>query len=456
MGNEQLREAYRDKAVLVVGMARSGIAVAQLLSSLGARCVLSDTKPNVEGLSHLLEIGCVAKLGEPAETLVAGMDYVIVSPAVPLDAPVIQAANREGIPVCSEIGLAAQLLQGKQVAITGTNGKTTTSTLLRDMLENAGRVVHLVGNVGLPVSTVVLEAKPEDISVIEVSSFQLEHMEDFHPHGAAILNLTPDHLNRHGSMEAYGALKEGMLRHQLPSDFFVYNADDAFCVSVYERAKAKCIPFARQQKLKTGAWMQDGQLVLGGRALCDVDELGPGLIGPGNLENALAAAAMASELSVPAPVIRHTLRTFAGVPNRMEYVRSHEGITYINDSKGTNPVSSVQAVRGMKGPTVLICGGEDKGISFDGFIQAIIENEHIRHVVLIGDTAEQIERLLKQAGFDACHRVGYDFAKAIDTARSLAVEGGAVLLSPACASFDMFQDFEERGAMFRQIVHALQ
>lgn len=449
-----MENGWLGKRALVVGMARSGMAAAELLTALGARAVLCDAKAAIPGMDALLAAGCEAHLGEAAETLVAGCDAVIVSPAVPQDAPVCREAARRGVPLLAELEFAAQLVQGTQIAITGTNGKTTTCSMVGEMLKNAGRNAYVAGNIGLPLSAVALRTAPEDCTVIEVSSFQLEHMESFHPRVAALLNLTPDHLNRHGTMEVYGALKEGLLRNQHSGDRFIYNADDPFCRAVAGRAQARAIPFSRTQVQEEGAWVGEGQIILQGKALCGEEELS--LPGPHNLENALAAAAIAAELAIPLPVIRHTLRTFAGVEHRMETVRMLGGVRYINDSKGTNPESSIRAVEGMRVPTVLIAGGYDKGISFDAFAEAIARSGHIAHAVLIGKTAGSIRDALARAGFTACVMAGFDLEEAVRTARSLAAEGGTVLFSPACASFDMFKDFEDRGRQYKELVNALQ
>ncbi len=448
-----MNECWKDKRVLVVGMARSGLAAAETLLELGALAVLSDAKAEIAGAEALIAKGCEGRLGESAESLVSDCDAVIVSPAVPKEAPVIAEANRLGVLVLAELEFAAGLVQGMQIAITGTNGKTTTCALTGEMLKNAGKNTYVAGNIGLPLSAVALKTTPDDYSVIEVSSFQLENMPAFHPRVAVMLNLTPDHLNRHGTMEAYGALKEGMLRNQTEADYFIYNADDPFCSAVAGRARAKTVPFSRTQALKDGAWIQDGQMMVGGRALCGVEELS--LPGAHNQQNALAAAAIAAQLSVPAPVIRHTLRSFQGVEHRMETVRTLHGVKYINDSKGTNPESTVPAVQSMTVPTVLIAGGEDKGIQFDLLADAVRQNPNIRHVVLIGRTAEMIREALEKAGYTACTMAGFDFEKAVRLARELVGESGAVLLSPACASFDMFKDFEARGRIFKEIVAAM-
>lgn len=446
-------EDWKNKRVLVVGMARSGVAAAGLLCAQGALPVLSDSRPDKAGLDTLIAMGCQARLGEMPETLVDGCDAVVVSPAVPMDAPVVRRAQALHVPVLGELELAARFVRGTQVAVTGTNGKTTTVSLTGEMLRNAGRRAFVAGNIGLALSGVALETREEDVCVIEVSSFQLETVDRFHPHVAALLNLTPDHLNRHGTMEAYGALKSRITERQEARDFFVYNADDPFCAQVASQTRAQAVPFSRLTPQETGAWVENEQILVEGRALCGVDALS--LPGPHNLENALAASAMASCLGVPAPVIRHTLRTFSGVEHRMESVRVLDGVRYINDSKGTNPDASIRAVEGMTVPTVLIAGGDEKGTSFDGFARAIRANPNIRSVVLMGKTAGKIGEALERAGYSAYQTAGYDLEKAVRLARQAAERGGAVLLSPACASFDMFSDYEERGKQFKRIVNAL-
>ena len=322
------------------------------------------------------------------------------------------------------------------------------------MLKNAGRNAFTAGNIGIPVSHVAMEARPGDDIVIEVSSFQMEMTREFHPRGAILTNLTPDHLNRHGSMEVYGALKARMVAKMDANDFFVYNADDPFCVKTAEGCKARKVPFSRTQKLKSGAYVQDGQVIVGGKALCAAEEIR--IPGPHNLENALAASAMAAEAGVPLPVIRHTLRTFAGVEHRMEFTRELDGVRWINDSKGTNPEATMRGVEGMKVPTVLILGGSEKGTPFDALAKTILANPNIRKVVTIGATAEKIEQALRAAGFTDITPCGSDFGFAIETCRKLAQPGWAVLFSPACASFDMFSDYEARGRIFKEMVNRLQ
>ena len=447
-------ESLKNKRVLVVGMARSGLAAAKLLCQLGATPVLSDNKKEIEGIDELIAIGCESRLGEPAEALVEGCDAVIVSPAVWCNAPVILKAQQLGVPVMSELDFGFLHCAGSKYAVSGTNGKTTTVTLVAEMLKNAGRNAFTAGNIGIPVSHVAMEARPGDDTVIEVSSFQMEMTREFHPRGAILTNLTPDHLNRHGSMEVYGALKARMVAKMDANDFFVYNADDPFCVKTAEGCKARKVPFSRTQKLKSGAYVQDGQVIVGGKALCAAEEIR--IPGPHNLENALAASAMAAEAGVPLPVIRHTLRTFAGVEHRMEFTRELDGVRWINDSKGTNPEATMRGVEGMKVPTVLILGGSEKGTPFDALAKTILANPNIRKVVTIGATAEKIEQALRAAGFTDITPCGSDFGFAIETCRKLAQPGWAVLFSPACASFDMFSDYEARGRIFKEMVNRLQ
>ena len=401
-----------NKRILVVGMARSGVAAAQLLLENGATPVLSDRKPEDAfggELDALRGTACEFRLAEDPVRLLSEVDGLVISPGVPIDAPVVLAAKEQGIPMVGELELAWSLLQGEVLAISGTNGKTTTTTLLGKIFENAGRVTHVAGNIGSPLSAVAMKSKKDDVVVVEVSSFQLESIKTFHPHVAALLNITEDHLNRHGT-----------------------------------------------QPVENGAFVEDGKIVWqwngARRTICDAEQI---LIpGPHNLENALAATAMACAMGVPAPVIRHTLQSFSGVEHRIEKVRVFQGVTYINDSKGTNVDSTIKAVQSMKAPTVLLLGGYDKHTDFMPLCREIIASGRIDDVVVMGETARQIREQLEEAGYDRITQA-YSLRDAVDKARALAVSGGNVLLSPACASFDMFRDYEHRGAVFKEIVNAL-
>jgi len=447
------------KRVLVVGMARSGIAAAQLLLNHGALPMLYDAKKAEafgQDLVALHETACEFHLGEDPMPLLDRSDLVVISPGVPIDAPIVKAARERAIPLVGELELAYSLMQGDVLAISGTNGKTTTVTLLGKMFENAGRIVHVAGNIGYPLSLVALNSKKGDVAVVEVSSFQLESIKTFHPCVAALLNITEDHLNRHGTMEQYTRLKQRIFENQTQDDVAVLNLDDPALVKMADKVRARVAFFSRTQSVANGACVEDGKIVWRWdgltKPICDADQI---LIpGPHNLENALAATAMAAVRGVPPAVIRHTLQSFTGVEHRIEKVRVLEGVTYINDSKGTNVDSTIKAVQSMKAPTVLILGGYDKHTDFMPLCKEIVASAIISHVVAMGQTARQITQTLEEAGYCSVTQA-YSMEDAIEKARRLAISGGNVLLSPACASFDMFRDFEHRGQVFKEIVTAL-
>ncbi len=447
------------KKVLLVGMARSGIAAAELLKKHGATPLLNDrkTESDFEGaLDGLKAIGCEFRLGQDPVTLLDEADALVISPGVPITAPVVRAAAEKNMPMVGELELAASLLSSPYVAITGTNGKTTTTTLTGKIFENAGFKAHVAGNIGYPLSAVAMEDRAEDMTTIEVSSFQLESIETFHPRVAALLNITEDHLNRHGTMAEYIRLKKRIFENQTAQDVAVLNMDDAETAKMAADLKAQIAFFSRTQKVENGAYVDNGKIVWqwkGERVeICDADQI---LIpGPHNLENALAATAITCAMGITADVIRQTLLTFAGVEHRIEKVRVFEDVTYINDSKGTNVDSTIKAVQSMTAPTVILLGGYDKHTDFAPMCAEIMQSKFIAHAVVLGETAEQIARQLKEAGYTAITHAE-SLQDAVDKARALAQKGGNVLLSPACASFDMFRDFEHRGEVFKQIVNEL-
>ncbi len=447
------------KRILVVGMARSGIAAAELLLHHGAVPVLSDSKrEDAFGgeLDGLRGTECEFRLGEDPVKLLPGVDGLVISPGVPIDAPVVLSAKERGLPVTGELELAYTLLQGDVLAISGTNGKTTTTTLLGKIFENAGRVTHVAGNIGYPLSAVALTGKKDDVTVVEVSSFQLESVKTFHPRVAALLNITEDHLNRHGTMERYIKLKQRIFENQTEQDVAVLNMDDPVLYKMASRVKARVAFFSRTRPVENGAFVDEGKIVWQWdgvrKPICDAGQI---LIpGPHNLENALAATAMASAMGVPAPVIRHTLQSFTGVEHRIEKVRVFQGVVYINDSKGTNVDSTIKAVQSMKAPTVLLLGGYDKHTDFKPLCEEIMASGQISNIVVMGQTAKQIREQLEEAGYTGVTRA-YSLEDAVQKARELAVSGGNVLLSPACASFDMFRDYEHRGAVFKELVNGL-
>lgn len=443
------------KTVMVMGMARSGVAAAQLLAKSGAVALISDQKTEEqldESVAQLHIDNVLWRLGEDPLKTLEEAQVLVVSPGIPDTNPAVQKARGEGKEVLAEIELAWRMFAGTTAAVTGTNGKTTTTTLLTEMCKNAGKKADAVGNIGVPFTGICLGAKPEDVAVCEVSSFQMETCSRFHPRAAAILNITPDHLNRHGTMETYIGLKKKVFANMTGDDALVLNYDDPVTRDMAADAGCRVLYFSRRQAVQ-GAFVKDGMIVFGTdgavQNICPADEVY--IQGEHNLENALAATAMAMALGIPAPVIRHTLRTFKGVEHRIETVMTIDGVTFINDSKGTNADSTIRAVRTMTKPTVLIAGGSEKKQDFTQLCREIVASQ-IKKVVLIGVTAEQMKRQLLENGFENVTMAGSDFERAVSIAKEQAGEGWNVLLSPANASFDMFTDYEARGRIFKQIV----
>ena len=450
---------YEHKKVLVVGMARSGVAAAQLLRAWGADVTVNDSKSEEElgsQLTPLEGLQLTRRFGCGAMELLEGQDCLVISPGIPDTAPFVTRAKEMGLYVIGELELAAQLSRGTLTAVSGTNGKTTTVSLLGEIFANSGKVTHVVGNIGYPFSLAALVSRPEDVIVCEVSSFQMETADTFHPRVALLTNITEDHLNRHGTMEVYTAMKMRMFANQTAEDYAVFNADDPAQAGLPKQVKSRVLKFSRKKEVREGAFVRDGAVYLrldgAERKVCNTDEIY--IPGPHNLENALGAVCVAGALKVPVPVIRHTLKTFRGVEHRIEKVRELDGVIYINDSKGTNVDSTIKAVQTMTDPTVIILGGYDKHTSFDPLAKEMVNSPMIRHAVLIGETAPLIRNALERAGFRAV-TTAETLGEAVEKSRSLAGSGWNVLLSPACASFDMFKDYEERGRVFKEIVNGL-
>ena len=451
----------KDKKVLVFGMARSGIAAAKLLLLRGARVWVCDAKAEADfdgALDDLKAAGATLCLGEQhPEGLVEGMDALVVSPGIPVEHPAVARAKALGVEVMGEVEYAYREAKGLLLAITGTNGKTTTTTLLGEIFKNAGRRTFVVGNIGTPYSGAVPQMKPGDVTVCEISSFMMETSRQFHPSICAVLNISEDHLNRHGTMEKYIALKERIFENCVGDDCVVLNWDDPVTRDMASRVNGRVAWFSSRNPVPFGAFVQDGMVVYGtpqdNKPVCAPEEIY--IPGEHNLKNALAATAMAMAAGIPAPVIRHTLRTFKGVEHRIEFVRGLDGVRFINDSKGTNVDSTIQAVRAMNRPTVLILGGYDKHTDFTPLCEEILKCP-ISRIVLIGETAKQIEETLEKVGYHAWTHAGYEFKRAVELAFEQANPGGNVLLSPSCASFDMFTDYEARGRIFKDIVNAME
>lgn len=445
---------YNGKKALVCGMARSGIAAAKLLNRLGARVTLQDMKKREEISADVLALegeGIVLYTGANPDEIACAQDLIVLSPGIPCDLPFIAAAEEAGIEVISEVELAYRLTPCPITAITGTNGKTTTTTLTGEIMKTAYSGTAVVGNIGIPYSEEVERLTEKDWVVAEISSFQMEKAKEFHPHISAVLNITPDHLNRHKTMDVYIAMKERVFAKQTAEDFCILNHGDEACRKMADKTAAKVFFFDSSETLAEGIYLDGDAIEVRWGAinetLIHVDELQ--ILGVHNYENVMAAAAMAICAGISLDAIRKVLKEFAGVAHRIEYVATVDGVDYYNDSKGTNVDASIRAVLAMKKPIVLIGGGYDKGSSFDEWTKLF--PGRVKHLVLIGVTAPKVRASAEKFGFTAISDCE-TFEEAVDLCREKAEDGDCVLLSPACASWGMFDNYEQRGDMFKEQV----
>jgi len=445
---------YNGKKALVCGMARSGIAAAKLLNRLGARVTLQDMKKREEISADVLALegeGIVLYTGANPDEIACAQDLIVLSPGIPCDLPFIAAAEEAGIEVISEVELAYRLTPCPITAITGTNGKTTTTTLTGEIMKTAYSGTAVVGNIGIPYSEEVERLTEKDWVVAEISSFQMEKAKEFHPHISAVLNITPDHLNRHKTMDVYIAMKERVFAKQTAADFCILNHGDEVCRKMADKTAAKVFFFDSSETLAEGIYLDGDAIEVRWGAinetLIHVDELQ--ILGVHNYENVMAAAAMGICAGIALDTIRAVLKGFAGVAHRIEYVATVDGVDYYNDSKGTNVDASIRAVLAMKKPIVLIGGGYDKGSSFDEWTKLF--PGRVKHLVLIGVTAPKVRASAEKFGFTAISDCE-TFEEAVDLCREKAEDGDCVLLSPACASWGMFDNYEQRGDMFKEQV----
>ena len=447
--------AYRDslagRRVAVVGLARSGIAAARLLREAGADVVAIDRKP-IHALTS--EARALASLGvrllDSRTDPLREAELVVVSPGVPVDGEQLAFARRRGVAIIGELELGWRASDAEAVAITGTNGKTTTTALTGALLARSGRPVLVAGNIGNPLTADAVSVPSEGWLVLEVSSFQLETIVTFRPRLAAVLNVTPDHLDRHRTFATYAATKARIFENQRPGDGAVLNQDDAGARALAPDVRGDLVWFSRRQELPRGVFVHDGWIVArfdGPREpICPLDEIP--LRGAHNVENVLAAAACACWLGVAPAEIRAGIAAFRGVPHRIEFVRTVAGVAYYNDSKGTNVESTIRALESFSEPIVLIAGGKGKGQDFGPLARAA--RGRLQRAVLIGEDAPRLEAALSAENI-AVTRCG-SLAEALEIARRATTPGGVVLLSPACASFDMFDNFEHRGDVFKDLV----
>ncbi|MTV47558.1 UDP-N-acetylmuramoyl-L-alanine--D-glutamate ligase [Heliobacillus mobilis] len=445
------------RKVLVVGAGKSGIAAARTLARLGAAVTLCDTKAtsDIACRDELTGAGVKVHGGGYPSITDEGFQEVLMSPGVPLTVPPALEAAEKGIPITGELEIAYLLSQAPFIAITGTNGKTTTTSLIGAILTEACWNPFVGGNIGQPLVEESQHLSADRWVVAEVSSFQLETTDKFRPRVAMILNITPDHLDRHGSMENYRAIKARIFMNQQASDLTVLNADDPLVSSLGEQSQGKVLYFSRQQKVDAGTYCQDGMIWYAGedghQPVLAIDELQ--IKGKHNVENALAALAGTIGLGIDPAVAARAARNFQPVEHRMEPVGMVNGVEYINDSKGTNPDASIKAIESYDKPIVLIAGGKNKGSDFRELASLI--KERVKAVVLVGQAAPILEEALRSSGYDQFTRV-QTFAETVAEASKLAQPGDVVLLSPACASLDMFPNYEERGRVFKELVRQLQ
>ena len=447
----------KGKKVLVVGLGKSGLAAALFLRRRGAQVTVSDVR-SAEALAKeipaLIEAGIMVESGGHGLLTFRRQDLIVVSPGVPLDTPELAQVKHFGLPVIGELELAARFLKGHALAVTGSNGKTTTTTLLGEILKAGGLPTLVGGNIGLPVVALIDESTEDTWSVLEVSSFQLETTVQFHPEIAVILNITPDHLDRHGSFENYCAAKERIFAAQTAGDFLVLNADNTPCAAAAARSAAKVYWFSVEHPVPQGAWLEQGSVVYRAAEDAPTEHVMPlrgiPLKGSHNIENVLAAVVAARLAGVPAEIIRHAVESFQAVEHRLEYVVTHNGVQFYNDSKATNVDATAKAIAAFSGGIHLILGGKDKNSDYT--LLSDLLRERVSAVYTIGSAAAKIESHLRGVGsIYSCETLD----KAVASAAAAARPGEVVLLAPACSSFDQFENYEQRGKVFKQLVKDL-
>lgn len=448
------------KKVLVIGTGLSGVGSVRLLHQVGAVPVMleENTKVTKEDIVKKLNEedreNTEIIIGEISDEVLDELVLVVPSPAVPLDAPTVLRIKEKNIPIWSEIELAYNFAKGKLVAITGTNGKTTTTTLVGEIMKAHFKSSYVVGNIGVSYAESALEMKEDTVTVGEISSFQLEAVDNFHAQVSAILNITPDHLNRHHTMECYAEMKQNITNNQTKEDTCVLNYDNPYTREFGEKCPAKVVFFSTSEKLNDGFYL-DGEEIfmsIAGEAVKVMNIHDMNLVGMCNVENVMAAIAMAVAMGVPFSTILRVVREFKAVEHRIEFVATKNGVDYYNDSKGTNPDAAIQGIKAMSKPTILIGGGYDKGSEYDEWIENF--GDTVKMLVLIGQTKEKIAECAQKHGFNKF--VFKDtFEEALEYCSSNAKEGEAVLLSPACASWDMFPNYETRGKKFKEYVNRL-
>lgn len=448
------------KKVLIAGTGKSGINAGKLLLEKGAEIVFYDDNVSLD-ITKLLSLFEDAErisvvLGEVNEKILSNIDLMVISPGVPVDSDVANAVRDARIPIWSEIELAYHAGAGHLAAITGTNGKTTTTSLVGEIFAAYTDNSFTVGNIGIPYTEVALQMNEDSYTVAEVSSFQLETIVDFRPHVSAVLNVTPDHLNRHYTMENYASVKLDVCKNQKEEDYLILNYDDELtrAMAKDKRVKARVVFFSRLHNLEEGICLQDDAIVIreNGTETKVIDTKDLILLGGHNLENYMAGIGVAHYMGIPMEIIVSDVKTFKGVAHRIEFVKEVNGVAYYNDSKGTNPDAAIKGIQAMNRKTLLIGGGYDKGVAFDDWIKAF--DGKVKKLVLLGQTAHMIADTAAKYGFTEV-AFAEDLKQAVELCFEAAEPGDAVLLSPACASWGMFDNYEQRGDMFKEFVNEL-
>lgn len=446
------------KRYLIAGSGISGIGAVKLLSQCDAKITLYDgnvklTKEDIRAKFDK-NINFNIIIGTLTQKVIDETDIMVLSPGIPIDAEFVNRARSSGVEIWGEIELAYRYSKGRLIAITGTNGKTTTTALVGEIMKNYFKSVYIVGNIGTPYTSIALDTKIDSVTVAEISSFQLESIQKFKPMISAVLNITPDHLNRHHTMKNYTAVKMSITKNQDENQICILNYEDNILRYEASRLKNQILFFSSKSSLREGVCLCDNNIVYREKGkeifVCGAHDMK--LVGIHNIENVMAAVAFSIIMKVPIDIIRDTVKNFNAVEHRIEYVTIKNGVIYYNDSKGTNTDASMKAIEAMVKPTILIAGGYDKDSEFDEWIQSF--GNKIKHMVLIGKTKEKIARVADKRGYKY-----YTFADSLEMAvkisAGLAKDGEVVLLSPACASWDMFHSYEERGRLFKEYVNNL-
>jgi UDP-N-acetylmuramoylalanine--D-glutamate ligase len=444
---------YQNKRVLVIGLAKSGVAAANLLHELGANVTVNDQKPFEENdaAQQLEKLGIrVICGGHPLDLLDEPFDFIVKNPGIPYTNPMVAKALEKGLPIMTEVELAYEISEAPFIGITGSNGKTTTTTLIYEMLKEGEKKPLIAGNIGTVACEVAKTANADNWVVTELSSFQLMGIEEFRPHISVLLNIFDAHLDYHGTKEAYAQAKGNIFKNQTSSDYAVVNADDKIVMELAETSNATKILFSTTQIVERGAYIKDGAVYWNNEKIIDIANIA--LPGKHNLENILAAVSVAKLIGVDNEAIVNVLTTFTGVKHRLQYVATINGRKFFNDSKATNILATQKALSAFEDQSIiLLAGGLDRGNEFDELIPYL---HHVKAIILFGQTARKLERIAKQAGIEMIYHVD-NVEKAVPVAYELSQPGDIILLSPACASWDQYKTFEQRGDIFISAVHKL-